>query len=165
MTAGAARCALALALRAVAVWLLLMAVETAHGTVRTLLVAPYIGDFSARQVSVLSASVLILLTAYLTGRWLRAETTRAQLLVGGLWLALTLLFELGVGRYVVGYSWERLAAEYDLARGGLLPFGMAVLTLAPWAAAQLRARTATATHNSAPATHHTPPGHGAPSPG
>ena len=154
MTPGAAR--RALALRAVAVWLLLMTVETVHGTLRTLVLTPYLGDFSARQVSVLSGSLLILLTAYLTGRWLHAQTTRAQLLVGGSWLALTLGFELGVGRYVVGYAWERLAADYDLARGGLLPFGLVVLALAPWATARLRALTAPPADDAPPSEHGAP---------
>ena len=138
MTAsGASR---ALLRRAVAVWLLLMAAETVHGTLRTLLLAPSLGDLVARQVSVLTGSLLILLLAYLTSPWLRARTVRAQLLVGGLWLILTLLFELGLGRYGLGYSWERLAEDYDLARGRLLPLGLVVLVLAPWLAARLRAR-------------------------
>ena len=128
----------ALLRRAGAVWLLLMAIETVHGTIRQLVLAPYLGDQHARQVSVLTGSLLILLTAYLTGPWLAAQAARAQLLVGGLWLALTLLFEMGLGHYGLGYSWERLAADYDLARGGLLPLGMMVLMLAPWMAACLR---------------------------
>jgi hypothetical protein len=136
-----------------------MAVETVHGTVRTLVLTPYLGDVYARQVSVLSGSVLVLLTAYLTGRWLRAETTRAQLRIGGLWLVLTLGFEVGVGHYVAGYSWERLAADFDLARGGLLPFGLLVLVLAPWAAARLRALTGEPEHAAAS------PADAAPSPG
>jgi len=154
MTAGPAHRASALRAvvpRAVAVWLLLMLIETAHGTLRTLALTPYLGDLYARQVSVLSGSLLILLTAYLTSHWLRAETPRAQLLVGGLWLALTLLFELGLGHYGLGYSWERLAEDYDLVQGRLLPFGMVVLTLAPWVAARLHA-------------HLDPPDAGAPAP-
>jgi hypothetical protein len=131
--------------RAGAVWLVLMAVETVHGIARTLLLAPYVGEFHARQVSVLSGSALILLTATLCSRWLGAETRRDRLLVGGGWLVLTVLFELGLGRLVLGYSWQRLLADYDLARGGLMPFGLVVLVLAPvigpvfrpWLAARL----------------------------
>lgn len=140
----------ALVCRAGAVWLLLMAVETVHGTIRQLALAPYLGDLYARQVSVLSGSVLIVLTTYLTARWLRAETTHAQLLVGGFWLTLTLLFEVGIGHYGLGYSWDRLAADYDLARGGLLPFGMVILVLAPWIAAHLRELTALPAHDAPP---------------
>jgi hypothetical protein len=35
-------------------------------------------------------------------------------------------------------SWERLAADYDVLDGGLLPFGMVVLMLSPWVAGKVR---------------------------
>jgi hypothetical protein len=46
--------------------------ETVHGTVRTLLFAPRIGDGQARQVSVVTGSLLIIGIAYLFIRWVRA---------------------------------------------------------------------------------------------
>jgi hypothetical protein len=46
-----------LLLRAFAVWLVLIAVETIYGILRTLLFVPLTGDFSAGQVSVLTGSV------------------------------------------------------------------------------------------------------------
>jgi hypothetical protein len=47
-------------LRAFAVWLVIMAVESAHGTLRELFVAPLIGDLRARQISVFTGSLLLL---------------------------------------------------------------------------------------------------------
>jgi hypothetical protein len=35
-------------------------------------------------------------------------------------------------------SWERLAADYNVLEGGLLPFGMVVLMLSPWIAGRVR---------------------------
>jgi hypothetical protein len=48
------------ALRPLAVWLLILLVETIHGLARTVFLTPRLGDFRARQVSVFTASVLIL---------------------------------------------------------------------------------------------------------
>lgn len=118
-------------LRAVAVWLVLIAAETVHGTLRTLFLQPHLGDFRARQVSVFTGMALILLIAWLFSGWLRAGSTRELLSVGALWLVLTVLFEIGLGRLVLGYPWERILSDYDLSRGGLLAFGMIVLVLAP----------------------------------
>jgi len=39
-------------LRALAIWLLLMTAEVIHGTLRTLFLAPRVGDFLARQIAV-----------------------------------------------------------------------------------------------------------------
>jgi hypothetical protein len=46
-------------LRALLVWLVIIGVETVHGILRTLVLLPAVGDFRARQISVLTGSVLI----------------------------------------------------------------------------------------------------------
>jgi hypothetical protein len=113
-----------------------MGAEVVHGVLRTLYLAPLVGDLRARQIGVLVGSALILIIARLVAPWLRARTSRAQLLVGAVWLVLTLLFELILGLVLLGYSWERMALDYDVLRGGLLPFGLVILALAPWLAAR-----------------------------
>jgi hypothetical protein len=40
--------------------------------------------------------------------------------------------------FVVGASWQRLASDYNVLEGGLLPFGMIVLALSPWIAGKVR---------------------------
>jgi hypothetical protein len=125
-------------MRAVAVWLLLMAAEVVHGTARTLWLAPHVGDFRARQVAVFSGSLLILLIASLTIRWIRVRGLSALVSIGILWVALTLAFEITLGRLALGYSWKRLASDYDLREGGLLPIGLLVMAMSPWLAARLR---------------------------
>jgi hypothetical protein len=83
--------------RAFAVWLVLMLVETVHGVLRMLVLAPLIGDFRARQISVLTGSLLIFGTTWLLIRWIGTTTRRALLGTGSLWLALTVAFEIGFG--------------------------------------------------------------------
>lgn len=125
-------------LRALAVWLVIMCVEFIHGVLRALYLAPLVGDFQARQISVLLGSLLILTIAYLFVRWIRADTTASLLMVGLVWLALTVAFELSFGRFIVGLAWERIASDYDVPHGGLLLFGLIVLTLSPIITAKLR---------------------------
>ena len=59
-----------------------------------------------------------------------------------LWLVLMMGFELAFGRLVAGASWQRLAEDYSLARGGLLGLGMLWLLCAPRLAVALRQRRA-----------------------
>lgn len=125
-------------LRAFIVWLILIAVESVHGTLRELLLAPLVGDFRARQIAVFTGSLLILCVALLFAGWIRAGTTRRLLYAGILWLTLTLLFEFGLGLLVLNYSWGRVASDYDLAQGGLMPLGLVLLALAPLIGARLR---------------------------
>ena len=117
---------------------MIILVETVHGVLRTALLAPLVGDFPARQIGVFIGSLLILTIAYLSIRWIRAYTNAQLIAVGLMWLALTVLFEFDLGLFVLGLSWERMASDYDLRRGGLLPLGLVVLMLSPLIAAKLR---------------------------
>ncbi len=117
--------------RTFAVWLLMMLFETVHGVLRTLLLVPVVGDFPARQIGVFTGSLLILAVTYLSLGWLRLDSPRLRLAVGILWALATLAFEVGLGRFVLGYPWSRLAADYDVTHGGLMAFGLLLMVLAP----------------------------------
>jgi hypothetical protein len=127
-----------LILRGVAVWLVIIAVEVFHGVARTLLLAPIVGDFRARQIAVFTGSALILAVAALFIRWMQPTGLGGALAIGAVWLVLTLAFEVAFGRFVVRATWSRIWSDYDLAHGGLLPIGLLIETLAPAIAARFR---------------------------
>ncbi len=54
--------------RAGLIWTLLMLVETVHGILRSLYLAPVVGDFRARQIGVGIGSLLILVVILLSIR-------------------------------------------------------------------------------------------------
>src|SRR5688500_5722767 len=110
--------------RAIAVWLVLMIAESVHGVLRGVALVPAVGDFRSRQFGVLTGSLLIVGIACLFIRWIQTKESGPLLLVGLVWLGLTLLFEVGLGRIVLGYPWERIFSDYNVLRGGLLPFGL-----------------------------------------
>ena len=126
-----------LVLRALALLAVIIAAEAANGTVRVLLLTPWAGDFTARQIGTGTGCVLIGLVAWWGSPWLKASP-RQQWAVGALWLTLMLVFELAVGRLVAGASWQQLGADYDLPHGGLLGLGMLWLLCAPRLAATWR---------------------------
>jgi hypothetical protein len=118
--------------RAFIVWVLIAALEVIHGYMRVRLLNRRVGDRRARQIAVGTGSLLILGVTALTIPWIGPASPREALAVGGLWLALMLSFEFAFGRLVFHVSWDRLLADFDWQRGGLLSFGMLVLFLAPW---------------------------------
>jgi len=122
--------------RALLVWLLMMVIETIHGVLRNLLLVSLVGDLRARQLGVFIGSALILGIAVLLIDWISPSSIRDLLMIGVMWLALTLAFEFGVG-HALGRPWSALVADYDLTRGGLLSIGMVVLALSPWLAARI----------------------------
>jgi hypothetical protein len=116
--------------RALAVWLVIAFTESLHGALRRLLVEPQLGDLAARQLSVATGSLLVLLIAWIFRRWMRLASARQCVAVGLLWVALTLAFEIGLG-LALGLGWERIASDYDLAQGGLMPLGLLAMAMAP----------------------------------
>ncbi len=127
-------------LRGLAVWAGIVVAEVLHGIARTVLLEPWIGDLHARQLGVVTGSLIIFAIAWIAVGWIDARTPRRLLLVGASWLILTLAFEIGFGRYVMGFSWERLGSDYDPSQGGFLALGMIVLLLAPLLADWVRRR-------------------------
>jgi len=125
-------------IRAFAVRLVIIGVETAHGVLRTLLLVPLVSDLPARQIGVLIGSLLIFGVAYSFSRWIAARTKPQLLAVGLLWVVLTVLFETGLGRLVLGLPWERITEDYDVTRGGFMGVGLLFMAAAPWLAAWLR---------------------------
>ncbi len=123
-------------LRSILLWLAIIALETLHGIARVALLQPLVGDFRARQLAVFTGSLLILTVAWFGVRWIRPVRASQALGVGAVWVALTVWFELALGRLVMKLSWERIAEDYDLSRGGLLALGLLAMFFAPWFAAR-----------------------------
>jgi hypothetical protein len=118
--------------RVVATWGLLLVVMFGNGTVRALVLQPRMGEHLARQLSSLSGICLVFAVATLLARGGRGATSGQLLGAGCVWLALTMTFELGFGRFVSGSSWSELLADYNLARGRLWPLVLLATLLAPW---------------------------------
>ena len=123
--------------RSIAVWLLIILAESIHGTLRQLYLAPLMGDFRARRISVFTAMVLIFIVTLLTIRWLRVRDTGTLVRIGAIWVALTILFEVGLGR-TLGYQWNRIFEDYDLSKGGLMSLGLLAMLFTPLIAARVR---------------------------
>jgi hypothetical protein len=128
--------------RAIAIWALLAVLETLHGTVRTILLVPMIGDQRSRQVGVFSGSLIILFVAWLTIRWIGARSSGQRIAVGLVWMTLMFGFEIGLGR-ALGLSWKRILSDYNPTEGGFMLLGMGMLLFAPLIASRMRLSTRT----------------------
>jgi hypothetical protein len=122
--------------RAFLVWLALMAAETVHGILRRLFLVRIIGDLQARQLGVMLGSAILFGVAYGVEPWM-SKRPAAPIAVGLLWVALTLLFEVSLGR-ALGLDWDRILQDYDLTRGGLMGFGLLFLGFTPALVRHLR---------------------------
>ncbi len=128
----------AILLKAALIWLLIAGAEILHGILRVRLLNRRVGDHHARQIGVLSGSGIIVIIAWFSVPWLGTSTTQELVTVGFQWLILMLGFEITFGRLVSRASWQRIAADFNFRKGGLLSIGMLVLLFAPLIVGKLR---------------------------
>jgi hypothetical protein len=124
-------------LRATLIWLGILVLASGNGAARDLVLAPRLGDPLARAISTIVLCGLILLVTWRSIRWIGPHSRRDALIVGSLWVVLTLTFEFLAGHYLFGKAWATLLEDYDLSRGRI--WILALLTT--FAAPVLLART------------------------
>jgi hypothetical protein len=124
--------------KSLVIWLVFILLESLNGAIRIFWLVPSLGDGRAQQIAFMTGSVLVLTVATLFSRWLQASRVSQLLSVGMLWMLLTLTFEIALGRMILGYSWEQIAAKFNVLNGGFMPFELVLLTLAPLIAAKIR---------------------------
>lgn len=118
-------------LRALAVWGLLLLLAVLNGGLRESWLVPALGPLRGHQVSTLLLSAFILGATRAMIGWLAIGSVREALMVGGLWLGLTLAFEFLAGHLLFHRSWPVLLADYDLSRGRIWILVLVVTFLAP----------------------------------
>jgi hypothetical protein len=122
------------------VWFGAPVIAIANGALRELVYRPYMGERTAQLVSTaLLIGLLALYMRSLDRRW-RLPSGRSAYKIGLSWLALTVAFEFGFGRYVEGASWEQLLAQYDVTRGSAWVLVPLWTTVGPAAIRALRVR-------------------------
>ena len=123
--------------RAVAIWAGLLVIAVANGALRDVLIVPRLGPQAGHVISTLVLSAVIVVVAFVSIRWIAPPDRAGALRVGGLWMVLTLAFELLAGHWLFGKSWSDLFADYNLAAGRVWILVLVATLLAPaWAFAR-----------------------------
>lgn len=126
------------AAKAAAVWLVMVVAAVLNGFARDNLLSPLIGDNMALPVSGISLSLLILIIAWIAAPLLGAARVSSYILVGILWVLLTLMFEYTFGHYVAGESWAQINQMFNLRDGNFFILVLLTALLAPLISAKLR---------------------------
>lgn len=126
--------------RAIVVWVGLLAVAMAAAALREGLLTPRIGEAAAHVSGTVVVVAALLVVIGLSVRWVVPTLTSGRLvLLGVLWTALTVGFELAFGRLVVGHTWSRLLHDYDVLSGRVWILVPLTTLLGPLVLGRLRA--------------------------
>jgi hypothetical protein len=128
--------------RALLVWLLLLVVAVLAAALRTSLLEPRLGESRAHVVGTIAVVAVFALLIWLVVGWITPTLRPANLLIVGLlWLVLTVTFEFGFGHYVMGHPWSRLHADYNIFAGRLWVLVLLTVLIWPLLAGVLRGRS------------------------
>lgn len=119
-------------LRYAACWLLLAIVAVANGALRSATYGKRMPELTAHQLSTLTLIVMTGLVAWVFHRAWPLTSPAQAWRVGALWLAMTIAFEFGFGRFVAGHSWSRLLLDYNLLDGRTWPLFLGWIFVLPW---------------------------------
>ena len=122
---------LTMLVRSVVVWLVILAVAFANGALREIWIIPRMGPQTGHVLSTLILCAAILLSSWLTIRWMRPASSSAAWKIGVVWLVLTEAFEFLAGYYVFGVAWSQLLADYNLAQGRIWALVLLTTATAP----------------------------------
>ena len=127
-----------LILKAIGIWLLLLFTAIGNAVFREKWLVPAIGSGAALPVSGLLLALLILLAAFVSVPVFNSSEGKIYGLVGVVWFALTLAFELFSGHFVMGKPWQEVMQVFSIRKGDLFVVALLSTLVSPWLAARMR---------------------------
>lgn len=118
-------------------WLPMIGIAFLNASLRELVFTKRMGALHARQLSVVTLTVLVALYVILVFPCIRITGNGQAVAAGVTWMLLTICFEFGLG-LLVGTPRNRMLEEYNIAAGQLWVFFLLVLLTLPWALYSLR---------------------------
>ena len=125
-------------IRYVLAWIGMLVIAVANGALRQTTFAKVMPELRAHQLSTLIGSALMGLFIWLVIRRWPPSSGRQALLIGLLWLVLTVSFEFFMGLVLAHRSLAEVLYDYNLLEGRVWVFFLIWLTFAPWAFFRLR---------------------------
>ena len=127
-------------LRYVLAWIPMPFIGILNGIIRQYGYKDLVGEMTAHQISCFTGIILFgLYVWFLTLNW-KIESAGQALMIGLLWLGLTVSFEFLFGHFVMKNPWSTLLHDYNILEGRLWLFVLVFITLAPLIFFKLRSR-------------------------
>jgi len=125
-------------LKATGIWLVIVIAAIFNAVFREKILLPVIGSGFALPLSGVLLSILVFLITFVSISFIGSSVAKIYLLIGLLWVVLTLSFELLFGRFIVGKPWHEIMQVFNIQKGDLFIVALFVTAISPWVAAKAR---------------------------
>ena len=106
-------------LKSLGIWFILAVSAIVVATFRVGVLLPPFGEQTAHQVGTLLYLIVQFFIIYFFIKKLKLKEIKTLLGIGIFWVVITVIFEFVFGHYVMGHSWQKLFADYNLLNGRL----------------------------------------------
>ena len=113
-------------------WFIFPFVGILNGVLREATYKNFVGDLTAHQISTVTGLLFFGIIFYFIFKKWEIKSVKHAILIGLIWLGLTILFEFGFGHYIMGNSWQKLLHDYNIAEGRVWSLFLVWLTIAPF---------------------------------
>ncbi|MBD0344472.1 MAG: hypothetical protein ICV63_06485 [Coleofasciculus sp. Co-bin14] len=118
-------------LRYILAWIPMIFIGIINGIVREVTYGKYLNELRAHQVSTITGVLLFSFYIWALTRLWSIESPEQALIIGFIWLGLTVVFEFTFGHYVAGHSWSRLLSDYNILAGRVWIVVLIWIAIAP----------------------------------
>ena len=125
-------------IKATGIWLIIVAAAILNGLLREKLLTPAFGAHASLPLSGVTLSFFIFTITCFLVPFIGRQRSVTFILIGLLWLALTLCFEYLFGYFVLGKSLAEINGVFNLKQGNLFVVALIVSAAAPWICARFR---------------------------
>ena len=112
-------------------WLPMIGLAFINATLRELVLKKHFSEMRAHQFSTVTLMVICGIYGLLIFRIMKIHNAGQALMVGFIWMLLTVLFEVMLGK-ILKKSWAQIFEQYNLNRGRLWPVFLLFLLLLPY---------------------------------
>lgn len=100
-------------------WTGLVIIAVLNGTLRVTAFSPHMSDLLAHQLSTVAGIMFFSIYLWFLSRFWPIPSAGQAAIIGCMWLIMTIAFEFLFGHYIVGHSWNKLLADYNIFEGRL----------------------------------------------
>lgn len=114
-------------------WFLFMILAIINAIIRNEGYKPLIGDLRAHQLSTFTFIILIFVVTYFVLKFSNLQISdKEAILLGFLWLMMTITFEFIAGHFIFGNPWEKLIADYNILQGRIWILVLFTILFSPY---------------------------------
>jgi len=113
-------------------WLPMVLIAIVNAVIRDLTYGKHMAELHAHQISTLTAIILFGLYIWLLSLKWKIESPGEAIIIGLIWIVLTVAFEFLFGHFAMKHPWSKLLADYNIFQGRLWLLILIWVGIAPY---------------------------------